>query len=449
MKILIQLMNGGSDNSAMRRMIILKMRNILIDTKDIKKSSYIWNVIAYTGNSFQSMLLLLVISRKGNMTDAAMFSIAFTVASMLVFMGKYAVRNYQVSDIQMEYTYGDYVCARVVTMSGMALASVFYLVFCYFNKDYSADKIICVILMLGPRFLEAAEDVLHGDLQRHGRLDVAAKIWAIRTWGYIICFTVLYWLTDGIIAAAGGSLFVSAVVCVLLNYTVRNLFPRDMTHERGKVWMLLKNCFPLAVSTFTLVYMANSPKYAVDAVFTSEEQACFNIVFMPVFVITLLGNYIYNPIVKSLASLWKDKQISRIKSIMYRQTMILMLFAGVVALCGKWFGVRLLGIVYKVTLDQYETEFVLLMIAGGALAVFNFLVVISTVIRKQRILLYISVAFSLILLLGNKIMLLYWGIKCMCLFYALVMAGMSVVTFLLDIKFVNAGSGGEMWNVKK
>lgn len=437
-------MISGSDNSAMRRMIILKMRNLLIDTKDIKKASYIWNVIAYTGNSFQSMLLLLVISRKGNMTDAAMFSIAFTVASMLVFMGKYAVRNYQVSDIQMEYTYGDYVYARVVTMLGMTLASVFYLTFCYFYKGYSADKIICVILMLGPRFLEAGEDVLHGDMQRQGRLDIASKIWAIRTWGYIFCFAVLYWLTDRIIAAAGGSLLVAAGVCVLLNYSVHDLFPKDMTCERGRVWMLLKNCFPLAVSTFTMVYMANSPKYTVDAVFTSEEQACFNIVFMPVFVISLLGNYIYNPIVKSLASLWKDKQISKIKRIMYRQTMILMLFSGVVALCGKWFGVRLLGIVYKVTLDRYETEFILLMIAGGALAVFNFLVVISTVIRKQRILLYISIVFSVVLLLGNKIVLLHWGIECMCLFYALVMTVMSVVTFFLDIKYVNAGSGEEM-----
>ena len=425
------------------------MRNLLTDTKDIKKSSYIWNVIAYTGNSFQSMLLLLVISRQGNMTDAAMFSIAFTAANMLLYIGKYAVRNYQVSDVQMEYTYGDYMYARVVTMSGMILASVFYLAFCYLNKDYSADKIICVILMLGPRFLETAEDVLHGDLQKHGRLDIASKIWAIRTWGYIICFAVLYWLTDSIVAAAGGSLLVSTVVCVLLNYTVLGLFPKDMIHEWGKVRMLLKNCFPLAVSTFTVVYMSNSPKYTVDAVFTSEEQACFNIVFMPVFVISLLGNYIYNPIVKSLASLWKDKQISKIKRIMYRQTTILVLFAGVVALFGKWFGVRLLGLVYKVTLDHYETEFVLLMLAGGALAVFNFLVVISTVIRKQRILLYISVVFSLILLLGNKIMLLHWGIKCMCLFYALVMTGMTVVTFLLDIRYVNAGSGGETRNVKK
>jgi len=412
---------------------MLKIRNILMDTKDKKKSSYIWNMMAYTGNSFQSMLLMLVISRKGNMTDAAMFSIGFTIASMLVLLGKYAVRNYQVSDIKTAYTYGDYVCARIVTMSGMVLAAAGYLVFCYFYKDYSADKIICVALLLGPRFLEAAEDVFHGDLQRHGRLDIAAKIWAIRTWGYIVCFAVLYWVTGVIAQAAAGSLVGAIVVWAFLNYAVHDCFEKDRTYQWGKVWELLKNCFPLAVSTFTVIYIANSPKYTVDAVFTSEEQTCFNIVFMPVFVINLFGNYIYNPIVKFLAALREDRQSKKIKKIMCFQTLILMSFSGLVALCGKWFGIRLLEILYQVPLEQYETEFVLLMIAGGALAVFNFMVVISTVIRRQKPLLYISVIFSIIFLTGNKMMLSHYGIRHMCLFYAVAMVCMAAVTFVLNL----------------
>lgn len=428
---------------------MLKIRNFLIDAKDKKKSAYIWNMLAYTGNSFQSMLLMLVISRMGNMTDVAMVSIGFTVASMLVLVGKYAVRNYQVSDIKMAYTYGEYVYTRIVTTAGMALAAVGYLVFCCFYKDYTADKMICVALLSGPRFLEAVEDVFHGDLQRNGRLDVAAKIWAVRTWGYIVCFAALYGLTGAIVLSAAVSLLVAIVIWGILNHAVYDLFPKNMAREKGKAWELLKNCFPLAVSTFTVMYIANSPKYTVDAVFTSEEQACFNIVFMPVFVITLLGNYIYNPIVKSLASLWEEEQGQKIRRIMYFQVLVLMSSAGLVALCGKWFGIRLLEILYKVSLKQYETEFVLLMIAGGALAVFNFLVVISTVIRKQNMLLYISVIFSVILLAGNRILLLSYGVRYMCLFYAAAMVCMSAVTFVLNIKYVNSGCKGGMLHVKK
>ena len=121
-----------------------------------------------------------------------------------------------------------------------------------------------------------------------------------------------------------------------------------------------------------------------------------------------------------------------------------MFFTGIVALCGEWFGVRLLGVIYKVELQQYELEFVLLMIAGGALAIFNFLIVISTVIRRQKILIYISVAFSIILLVGNKMALHYFGMRYMCIFYATAMVCMAFITFVLDMHYVNHGDKGEV-----
>ena len=69
----------------------------LVKTKNVERASFLWNMVAYTSNSFQSMLLLMVITRLGDLDGAAVFSIAFTVASMLSYVGKYSIRNYQVS----------------------------------------------------------------------------------------------------------------------------------------------------------------------------------------------------------------------------------------------------------------------------------------------------------------------------------------------------------------
>ena len=117
------------------------MRNFLVHTRDAEKAAYLWNVIAYTGSSFQSMLLMLVISRRGNMIDTAITSIAFTVASMFLLVGKYAIRNYQVSDIKNEYTYKDYLYARGITILWMVLVAAFYLAYCYIYKEYSVALI--------------------------------------------------------------------------------------------------------------------------------------------------------------------------------------------------------------------------------------------------------------------------------------------------------------------
>lgn len=423
------------------------MRNFLVNTRNIEKASYLWNMLAYTGSSFQSMLLMLVISRRGNLVDTAMVSIAFTVASMFLLVGKYAIRNYQVSDTKNEYTYGDYRCARSITIVWMVLVSVFYLVYCSLYKDYSVSKTLCVIFIMGFRFLEAIEDTLHADLQCHGRLDIAAKIWAIRTWVYIVCFAVIYCVTDRILVSSAGSLAVSVILCAWLNHLVYDLFPKNGAYEWIGIRGIIINCFPPAASTLTLAYIANATKYTVDAAATSEEQACFNIICMPVFVITLMGNYIFIPIVKDMASLWSKGQIAEIKRTVLGQVMILTVFTGTVALCGKWFGVRLLGLLYGVQLEHYEGEFVLLMAAGGAIAIFNLLIAVSTVIRRQKMLIYISLAASIMLVAGNKMILLNRGMRSMCVFYAATVICMSLLTLVLTIRYINCGNRKEDMNL--
>ena len=140
-----------------------------------------------------------------------------------------------------------------------------------------------------------------------------------------------------------------------------------------------------------------------------------------------------------MASLWCRGQVLEVKRTVLRQIMILAVFSGVVALAGKWFGVRFLGFLYGVSLEHYEDEFVLLMAAGGAIAVFNLLIAVSTVIRRQKMLIYISLAASAVLIAGNKMILLRWGMRNMCLFYALAVISMSVLTLVLIIVYINFG----------
>lgn len=403
----------------------------LVETKNVERASFLWNMIAYTSNSFQSMVLLLLITRRGDLEGAAIFSIAFTVASMLSYIGKYSVRPYQVSDVKREYTYGEYVSMRKKTVLAMLLATIVYLIYCWLYKDYSLYKTACVLLMVGYRLLESAEDVFHGDLQLNQRLDIASKIWALRTLTYIVSFIALYWMTKNILVALTGSLLISILLFFFLNHLVSDIFPRKIACQKKNVVRLLKACFPIAVSTFIMVYISNSPKYAVDAVLTSEEQACFNIVFMPVFVITLLGSYIYNPLVSRMANFWREGKKEELRQLLLQKIMIIILFSAIVIVGGGLLGIRILELLYKVALKRYEWEFVFLMVAGGLLAVFNFLVVIATVMRKQKILLYISVISALAFAIGNKRMLMLAGVRGMCEYYAAVMAIMTIITLIL------------------
>lgn len=414
-----------------------KIYDFLVNSKDIGKSSFVWNMLAYTGNSFQSMIILLVISQMGNMQDAAIFSIGFAAASMFLVVGKYAVRNFQVSDVNNEYTYGEYVYSRKLSILLMFLASSLYLVYCWYFKDYSIYKVVCVVLLLGVRFLESAEDVFHGHLQKNGRLDIASKIWAIRTYSYIVSVIVLYLFTNNLAISATVSLIISALLLLLLNQSVLNFFPKETECERDKGLQILKSCFPLALSTFLLTYIANSPKYAVDSVFSDEAQAAFNIICMPVFVISLLGNYIYNPLVKKMAGIWSEGSVRELKKMIYKQILIILAFLVVVIIGGELIGIRILEILYHISLAEYHVPFVYLMTAGGAMTIFNLLIVVATIIRKQRMLQHISLVASILFLAGNKWILLNIGVAGLCQYYAGVLILMAVITLILCFREIN------------
>ena len=412
------------------------MKKFLINTKNINRTAVIWNMIAYTSNSFQSAILLLVISREKRYVDSAIFSIAYTVGVMLLYIGKYAVRNYQVTDIDNEFTYGEYYRTRMITVLLMLISMVMYLVYGFLFKQYSIYKIASCVLIISARVIDAIEDVFHGDLQKNGRLDISSKIWGIRNITYICCFTISYVISINLLVAASISFLISFVLFVLLNSCISHLFEKNDRSDNKKIIILIKRCWPLALSAVLSVYIANSPKYSVDAFLSSEEQTRFNIIFMPVFVISLFGNYIYNPLITKMAQLWKSYNLRELKIIFIKQISAVLFFTIAVIIGGEMFGIHLLEIMYNIPLMNYKNEFAFLMISGGGLAIFNFLIIVMTIIRKPNIIQYVSVFGTLFLMVGNKFILSAKGVLGLCVYFAIIIISIVICLFLYLYRYV-------------
>ena len=85
------------------------LKNFILFSKNIKKDSFIFNTISAVENSFQTMVLLLVITRLGQIEDSSIFVIAYAVGNLVMTIGKYGTRNFQVTDIKEEYSFFEYI----------------------------------------------------------------------------------------------------------------------------------------------------------------------------------------------------------------------------------------------------------------------------------------------------------------------------------------------------
>lgn len=400
----------------------------LNNSKSVERSAYLWNTASAMLNAFQTVFILMVISRIDPVVDAGVFTIAFAVGNLMMTIGKYGIRNFQVSDVIEKYSFKEYWVFRILTSILMIIVSIVYVGYNVFYGLYNMEKSIVIILICLAKGIDAFEDVLHGMFQQNGRLDIAGKILTIRLASYIVVYMAVYFATHDLIITSCAALIVSVILFLLLDFDAVKAFRvANKTFSSANTLKLLKESLPLFIASYLVMYIGNAPKYAIDKVLTSEAQACFNYIFMPVFVIGLLSQFVYQPVINRMALLWQTGEDQKFGMIILRQIVIILGLSVVVVLGGHLLGIPALSLLYGVDLQKYRMELVVLLVSGGMLAFVNFFQMIITVARYQKYLLFGYVlAYLLFILLGPKVVK-YYGIMGISVFYAVVVAGIALI----------------------
>ena len=78
---------------------------VLMDKTKIERESFIYNTAGGMLNAFQSVFLLMAMSRVLTPDDAGVFTLAYSVANLMLMIGLYGMRNFQVTDTLHIYSY--------------------------------------------------------------------------------------------------------------------------------------------------------------------------------------------------------------------------------------------------------------------------------------------------------------------------------------------------------
>lgn len=360
-----------------------------LDNTGSDKRNFIWNMIAGIINASEAVILLAIITRTNGIYDAGILTVAFAVANLLSSIGKFGIRNYQVTDVDGSSDFSTYLGARIITVSLMIIISGGYVVYGFLFKQYTWDKAGVIFFMCMVYVVEAFEDVFAGQYQRMGRLDMSGKIFTVR-WTMILgIFSALLVVTHDLFCATLISMLFSIFCCiVLLRVTYRRIVSEKTQISFRGTKKMLWHCAPLFLATFLQFYLINAPKYAIDTHLTEEVQACYGFVAMPVFVIGLLNSFIYQPFLVQMAVQWRECDFHGFGRNVWKQMSIIVMIS-IICLAGAYIlGIPVLSLLYHTDLSNYKTELVILMLGGGFLAVVGFFSVVLTIMRRQKWILY-------------------------------------------------------------
>jgi O-antigen/teichoic acid export membrane protein len=192
---------------------------------------------------------------------------------------------------------------------------------------------------------------------------------------------------DMVFSLALSSCVSALLLIVFIRVTLPSFSEHAQTHGRDGHWRqvrkLLFACAPIFAGGFLSYCLMNAPKYAIDSIMNDEAQAIYGFLSMPVFMIGLLSGFIFNPILLPMAVYWKEGNIKSFVLKIMRQSLYILLITVAVIVAGYFVGIPILSLMYDTDLRPYMFEFIVLLVAGGCLALSSLFYIILVIIRMQ------------------------------------------------------------------
>ncbi len=355
---------------------------------------FLWNTIGSICSAGSSFVLLVFVTRICGSSDAGVFALGFANAQLMLTIGRFGMRAYQATDIKFRVKFQTYFMSRILTSMAMLVVSGGYLLWHGYSFEKSAILFcICVI-----KLADALEDVFHGLFQQNGRMDLAGKLLTLRNVVTILSFTGILVITKDLLLTCAVTALLSVAASIFMNLPKARTFENlRFACSKEELGILIKSCFPLFIGSFLSLYIYNVPKYMIDRFLSSDIQTFFSILFMPTFVINLLSEFLFKPLLTNIAVQWEQSEVRLFVQYIGRLLLGIIAITLITITAGAFFGCEVLSFIYGVNLLPFRTELILLLCGGGFGAGVFLLLHILTAMRKQVGLLYGYMMVSLII----------------------------------------------------
>ena len=342
---------------------------------------YIWNSVGTGVWGMVFPVLTIVATQLVGTEQAGMFSMAFITGLLLMFVGNYGVRTYQISDLEEEHSFNDYLANRILTCVIMMLAGWAY---CSLRGYGDYMFLICVGVYLY-KMIDALADVYEGRLQQMDKLYLAGISQAIRSAAVLVVFSVLLFVTRNLAVASIGMAVAAVASFVILTLPLALLeTPRSKRLAPRSVIELFKQCFPLFLALFMYNLIDNMPKFVMEGVLAYDNQLYFNALYFPAHALLLTVQLIYKPQLVRLANTWADRtKRTRFDIVIIGMLVLIAALTAGLAFIMSTVGIPILSFLYGVDFEPYRGLAYIMVAAGGVTAAIDFLCQIVTVLRKQ------------------------------------------------------------------
>ncbi|MCD8021945.1 MAG: lipopolysaccharide biosynthesis protein [Lachnospiraceae bacterium] len=342
-----------------------------------------WNMMGSGMMSVNTVVLSMLVSNFFDLDEVGRFTLALTTAQILYSLALFGANDRQMLDYGHRYHFADYFWVKV---SSTILAAIVCVITSAAMGSGAAARNYTYLLtafMLVNSFAELYQAMYF----QNNRLDLSGKSLFYRYLSSTVAFLVVILAGGTVVAACVWMLAVDIAVTLFWVLRYEKTF-RDSGYvlQREPVKLLTREVFPLYLSVLGSLLIINCPKYLINYYLSDDIQGAYSILFMPTYVINLLGQFIFKPYYArySQVLLEEKKGFRRLFSVHAAAVAVFALVCGF----GMWLlGVPLLRIFFGQDLSAYRGMMFLFVLSGGLLAINQLLYYIMVIISRQKMIL--------------------------------------------------------------
>lgn len=390
------------------------------------KKNFIWNMLGTGFNSFNSLFMLIVVTRINGLEKAGIFTLAFSTACILFVVGTYSGRIFQVTDVDKNITDKDYLVNRIISLSLMIICTIFFVFF----RGYDTYKSTIFILMGIFKGLEAFSDVIYGILQKKDLLYKVGQSYFFKSLATITLFIIVDIITHNLIIASIVIILVWIIFIAFFDIpSIKDVIKDSKKANKSNVFKIFRSGFFVFAISFLGLYLLNAPKYSIDTYLDDSMQTIFGIIVMPATAIGLFGQFIFHPFLLNIVNLYTENKIEDLRKIIRRLNLYILGVGVMCTIMAYLVGIPILNAIYKIDISSCRTYLTIIIIAATLHNIGEIYVYILTTIRKTFVefVLYLLVSISAVLM--SNILTKMYGIQGATIAYLFIMVVYIIVYY--------------------
>lgn len=343
---------------------------------------FIWNTAGQAAWAFVFPIMTMVATQLVGVEQAGMISMAFVVALLLMFVGNFGTRAYQVSDMAEEHSFADYQVSRWVTCILMLVAGWAYCTI----RGYEGEMFNISMGVILFKFVDALADVYEGRLQQVDKLYLAGISQTLRSTVAVIAFCVALFVTRNSVVACYAMAIAAIVTFIVVTWPMALMeSPKSSGFSMPSFLQLFKATAPLFIAIFLFNVIENMPKFAMEGSLTYDNQLYYNALYFPAQVILIGAQLVYKPLLLRMTGVWQDaSKRKKFDLLIWGLMAVILAITAVVWVVMAWVGVPVMSFLYGVDFEPYRGLLYVMLACGGVTAAIDFLYQVITVMRRQR-----------------------------------------------------------------